>query len=700
MLKLYKVAPKLAHKQATTQTPQSTFIQPKLRVNGPNDVYEQEADAVADKVMRMSLVSSKAQGTQGTLASSVQRKCTLCEEEKKKKPIMRKSESGSSSIPFSASFAASLNASIGGGFSLPQGTRSFMENAFSTDFSSVKIHSDSQASKLSKGINAKAFTHGLDIYFNQGQYTPESSEGKRLLGHELTHVVQQSKGNTSGQFRNTFQHSTVQLVQSGVANEEPGVRHKIGNEIVQRKATDETSGPTPEEIEVTKREADRYEKLVIDKGNALIRYVNSGSYSTRRREWLALVITIVNETALDEDADISEVYLVNINAMYKLQRLEKDIAWEVDEAHALLNTTINKYEAELNRLGKIPSLSNELAIEALEDVDKAMKAALGTIAALTQEDVLQYYNFLSNDRHIKIGQLKADALREKSQEDAERLEQSVASDKGGVFDTIKDGLGTVWDVVGCSSVSECALDIGLTVLTAGVAKAGKIVAKGGRVVLKGKKAATAVKKVTKARKITTKVATGIAEKALKNARNIKKIEAALSAICSSMDTAGKWMKQNMPQLIGDFVSGHTTGKPEGAASVAMKRIRKTQIESFYELKLSRPDGSDVTWGVTALIAGRSDVGKKFLKTFLKQSLAFRGAVNITDQLISNISDSNFTSEDIQAQLLKSIRGALSNIVRESIQDIINNIPLGKDIIRGRILTTISEALLRSIQKSL
>ena len=66
-----------------------------------------------------------------------------------------------------------------------------MENAFSVDFSGVRVHTDSQASEMNRGINAKAFTHGNDVYFGEGQYAPDTYSGKNLLAHELTHVVQQ-----------------------------------------------------------------------------------------------------------------------------------------------------------------------------------------------------------------------------------------------------------------------------------------------------------------------------------------------------------------------------------------------------------------------------------------------------------------------------------------------------------------------------
>lgn len=79
----------------------------------------------------------------------------------------------------------------GGGSPLPDDTRDFMETRFGNDFSSVRVHHDSEAVQLNRDLRAKAFTHGSDIYFNAGQYNPKSSGGKKLLAHELTHTIQQ-----------------------------------------------------------------------------------------------------------------------------------------------------------------------------------------------------------------------------------------------------------------------------------------------------------------------------------------------------------------------------------------------------------------------------------------------------------------------------------------------------------------------------
>jgi hypothetical protein len=135
--------------------------------------------------------------------ATVQRKCAACEQETtlqrqaepeeeelmQAKPLMRASENGTATA--TPQLTSQLNGSKGGGQSLPKDTLSSMNHIFGTDFSSVRVHTGSRAQEMSQGIQAKAFTHGSDVYFNRGQYNPGSTEGKRLLGHELTHVVQQ-----------------------------------------------------------------------------------------------------------------------------------------------------------------------------------------------------------------------------------------------------------------------------------------------------------------------------------------------------------------------------------------------------------------------------------------------------------------------------------------------------------------------------
>ena len=160
-------------------------LQCKLSIGAVDDPLEHEADAMADKVMRM------------PEQNFIQRKCAHCEDEERvqRKPLVsfiQKKTSDNNYVAATYTISSQIASTKGSGNSMNEPTRSFMENRFGTDFSNVNIHTDNNATQLSNQLSAQAFTVGNDIYFNEGKYQPESSDGQRLLAHELTHVVQQT----------------------------------------------------------------------------------------------------------------------------------------------------------------------------------------------------------------------------------------------------------------------------------------------------------------------------------------------------------------------------------------------------------------------------------------------------------------------------------------------------------------------------
>lgn len=184
---------------------QQFTIQCKLTVGAPDDPLELEADAMADRVMRMpgALVQRKCDACAEEeklqlkpAAAFLQRKCAHCAEEEKLqlKPtaafIQRKENSGG--LDAGDAVSQQINATRGSGGSMDKPVQSFMEHRFGADFSGVRIHTGDYAVQLSRELNAQAFTVGRDIYFNEGKYNPASATGKHLLAHELTHTVQQS----------------------------------------------------------------------------------------------------------------------------------------------------------------------------------------------------------------------------------------------------------------------------------------------------------------------------------------------------------------------------------------------------------------------------------------------------------------------------------------------------------------------------
>lgn len=216
------------------------FIQAKLRVSQSGDTYEQEADRVAEEVIRTPeaglTISSNA------AAASVQRKCADCaggesacpqclaespaaqrqsptatdaqliqpqfdlgEEMEEGRPMSMEEDEDSAvqrsadgNIYASSDITRRIVSAKGMGSPLSESVRQELGSKMGADFSGVRIHTGGDAIQLNRDLAAHAFTHGKDIYFNAGKYRPETVEGRRLLAHELTHVIQQGGDSGAG----------------------------------------------------------------------------------------------------------------------------------------------------------------------------------------------------------------------------------------------------------------------------------------------------------------------------------------------------------------------------------------------------------------------------------------------------------------------------------------------------------------------
>lgn len=131
-------------------------IQPKLAISTPGDHYEQEADRQAEQVMRGSAFDGHDRAAR--------------------------------------ELATAADAPDSSAQPLGLAVRTGMESSFGQDFSQVRVHADAQAAAAAQSVNALAYTTGNDIVFGAGQFAPETAAGRRLLAHELAHVVQQRNG--------------------------------------------------------------------------------------------------------------------------------------------------------------------------------------------------------------------------------------------------------------------------------------------------------------------------------------------------------------------------------------------------------------------------------------------------------------------------------------------------------------------------
>ncbi|MEM7574267.1 MAG: T6SS effector amidase Tae4 family protein [Bacteroidota bacterium] len=240
-------------------------VQPKLKVGQPGDKYEQEADQVAQQVVdgqsatpagvqkkpeiqrmpdsRMEEDRAvqeqkedevQAQEEEETLQTQEEEEMMQAQEEEdavqtqEEEPFQKMEEeepaqameeeeaiqskeeeekiqpkaTTSKGNRTSAGLSQKLKARSGRGKPMSPEVMQQMEAGFGVDFSQVNIHTDAEAESMNKDLHARAFTNGNDIYFNTGQYNPDTNKGKRLLAHELTHTVQQGASTASSKSTN------------------------------------------------------------------------------------------------------------------------------------------------------------------------------------------------------------------------------------------------------------------------------------------------------------------------------------------------------------------------------------------------------------------------------------------------------------------------------------------------------------------
>jgi hypothetical protein len=165
-------------------------IQAKLKVGANNDPQEHEADTVARQVLRMPAPEAVLTSAPLQVPGHDRAAFRWVERTQGNKPGAVETAT--------ADLFDSVHQLLGSpGQRLDDGAKGYFEARFRYDFSQVRVHNDKKAAASAEALSARAYTAGNHVVFGTGQYAPETSEGRRLLAHELTHVVQQGLGNAS-----------------------------------------------------------------------------------------------------------------------------------------------------------------------------------------------------------------------------------------------------------------------------------------------------------------------------------------------------------------------------------------------------------------------------------------------------------------------------------------------------------------------
>jgi hypothetical protein len=184
-------------------------VQAKLTVRQPGDTYDQEADRIAEQVIRMPEPQLQCNCPYGGEQPRPRTEHPGHEPERVRTKQVGASDLGQIAAPPVVDEVISSP-----GQSLEPAVREFMERRFDHDFSRVRIHSDRKAAESAQTMGALAYTVGHNIVFGAGQYAPGAVEGQRLLAHELTHVVQQTSqegGPGTVVMRNIAGHIAVEI---------------------------------------------------------------------------------------------------------------------------------------------------------------------------------------------------------------------------------------------------------------------------------------------------------------------------------------------------------------------------------------------------------------------------------------------------------------------------------------------------------
>jgi hypothetical protein len=192
-------APAMDHSLMRMSVTPSVRVQAELEIGAPDEPLEREADEVADAVMRMPEPSAVQTPT-------IQRACADCEEEKVQRMGEEPEEdealqaaplawgvlaSASGGLVASGRAATQVAEARQGGVPLSTLERDYFQPRLGHDLSAVRVHAGPEAAQAAAAVGARAFTVGPDIVFGAGQAAPTSEAGRRLLAHELTHVIQQ-----------------------------------------------------------------------------------------------------------------------------------------------------------------------------------------------------------------------------------------------------------------------------------------------------------------------------------------------------------------------------------------------------------------------------------------------------------------------------------------------------------------------------
>ena len=286
----------------------------------------------------------------------------------------------------------SLAQARGNGSSLEGGVRGRMERSFGVDFGSVRIHSDAQADRLNRSIQARAFTSGQDIFLRQGEYRPASSEGQRLLAHELTHVVQQN--------RNRLQKNQINEMQKVI----PGA-------LLEKEETSDVSSKAFRAT-IEKVRSSMIQRVVLDGANGKVLLDSNSTdseiaqkiaswifeYRSREKEFKSSFddLLVAVKVVLSDKADFKN-YIVGTETKIPLSEIGIHISREIDCHHLISGGKIAKLNLSSSESSHLKWLLDELEKYEKQSKDKITLLPLLSHDMALNDEMFKHFNHFDDN---------------------------------------------------------------------------------------------------------------------------------------------------------------------------------------------------------------------------------------------------------------------------------------------------------------
>jgi hypothetical protein len=373
-------SPRFGHdfSQIPLNPPLTGAIQTKLAINQAGDEYEREADRISEQVMRMPELQQPGREHESLQTKRVQA-----------------SDTGQIIAPPIVHEVIATP-----GHPLDPATRAFMESRFVHDFSKVRVHSGGAAEQSAREVNANAYTLGHDIVFGAGQFAPRTQEGRRLITHELAHVIQQTppSPHQPSLSRNPTSGKTADSIATGM-------RH-LPSPMLQRDLDSEAENPWDKLSPPVRKQAQE----LWDECDDSIGVLNEAQMvrvSRLRSSWLNFLRRVrLRIEGLDSDSKFAGVknsykdFERNINGLMVKFREE----WAVVE---------NRYFDEHRWLlsSKVKSIDSTEAAKYLDGIYQQTKPSIPFL--VTDEDYAELKNALDKQEYIRVGALRGARIRVK-----------------------------------------------------------------------------------------------------------------------------------------------------------------------------------------------------------------------------------------------------------------------------------------------